>query len=125
METPRPDPDAAITAAADYLESSGFRVLDRSWQSPEGQLDIAAAERRVFVVCEVKVRFGTRHGTPLEAIGRAKLRRLRGLAVAWLDAHGMRFDRSGVDIVALSCEAPAATPSSTRGGWGSTASRTP
>ncbi|MBV9449598.1 MAG: YraN family protein [Streptosporangiaceae bacterium] len=88
-------------AAADYLESAGFRILDRNWRCAGGEIDIVATERQVFVVCEVKTRSGTRCGTPLEAVGRAKLRRLRGLAVEWLNAHGVRFEQVRIDVVGL------------------------
>lgn len=88
-------------AAASYLEHAGFRILDRNWRCAAGEIDIVAVDRQVFVVCEVKTRSGTRFGTPLEAVGRAKLRRLRRLAVAWLDAHGVRFDQIRIDIVGL------------------------
>jgi putative endonuclease len=88
-------------AAADYLESAGFRILDRNWRCADGEIDIVAVDRQVFVVCEVKTRSGTRCGTPVEAVGRAKLRRLRKLAVAWLNAHGVRYDQVRVDIVGL------------------------
>jgi putative endonuclease len=63
-----------------------------------------AAERRVLVVCEVKSRSGTRYGTPLEAVSRAKRARLRRLAVQWLNAHGLRFDQVRVDVVGLTYE---------------------
>jgi putative endonuclease len=106
MKHPFSGQDAAITVAADYLESAGFRVLDRAWRSPDGQLDIAAVDRHVFVVCEVKTRSGTRHRSALEAISRARLRRLRGLAVAWLNAHGVRFEQVRVDIITLTREGP-------------------
>jgi putative endonuclease len=88
-------------AAAKYLESAGFRILDRNWRCASGEIDIVAVDRQVFVVCEVKTRSGTRCGTPLEAVGRAKLRRLRGLAVEWLNAHGVRFEQVRIDIVGL------------------------
>jgi putative endonuclease len=88
-------------AAADYLQSVGFRILDRNWRSATGEIDIVAVERQVFVVCEVKTRSGTGFGTPLEAVGRAKLRRLRRLAVEWLNAHGVRFCQVRIDVVGL------------------------
>jgi putative endonuclease len=88
-------------AAVDYLESAGFRILDRNWRCSTGELDIVAVDRQVFVVVEVKTRSGTRYGTPLEAVGRAKLSRLRRLAVEWLNAHGVRFDQVRVDVVGL------------------------
>ena len=88
-------------AAAEYLEAHGFRVLDRNWRSADGEIDIVAVERQVFVVCEVKSRTSTRYGTPLEAVGRAKRARLRRLAVQWLNAHGIRFDEVRIDVVGL------------------------
>ena len=88
-------------AAVDYLTRCGFRILDRNWRCASGELDIVAVERHVFVVCEVKTRSGTGYGTPLEAVGRAKRNRLRHLAIAWLTAHGIRFEQIRVDVVGL------------------------
>ena len=88
-------------AAVNYLEGCGFRILDRNWRCAEGEIDIVAVDRHTFVVCEVKTRSGTRYGTPLEAIGRAKRSRLRKLAVRWLTAHGVRFDQIRIDVVGL------------------------
>jgi putative endonuclease len=91
-------------AAAEYLERSGLRILGRNWRCSEGEIDIVAAERRVLVVCEVKTRSGTRYGTPLESISRAKQRRLRRLAVRWLAANGVLFDEVRVDAVGVTCD---------------------
>ena len=88
-------------AAVNYLESCGFRILDRNWRCADGEIDIVAVDRHTFVVCEVKTRSGTRYGTPLEAVGRAKRSRLRKLAVRWLTAHGVRFDQIRIDVVGL------------------------
>jgi putative endonuclease len=104
ITNPLPGRDAAITIAARYLESAGFRIVDRAWTAPDGQLDIAAVDRQVFVVCQVTMRSRARRGTPLEAAGQARIRRLRGLAVAWLNAHGMRFEQVRIDAVGLVSE---------------------
>ncbi len=88
-------------AAVEYLKGCGFRILDRNWRCAEGEIDIVAVDRRTFVVCEVKTRAGTRFGTPLDAVGRVKQRRLRRLAVQWLNAHGIRFDQIRIDVLGL------------------------
>lgn len=88
-------------AAVEYLQGCGFRILDRNWRCNGGELDIVAVDRRVLVACEVKSRSGTRYGSPLEAVGKAKQKRLRGLAVAWINAHGVRFDAIRIDVVGL------------------------
>jgi putative endonuclease len=87
--------------AAEYLERAGLRILDRNWRCADGEIDIVAAECQVLVVCEVKTRSGTRYGTPLEAITRAKRMRLRRLAGRWLSAHGVLFDEVRIDVVGL------------------------
>ncbi|HLI36080.1 MAG TPA: YraN family protein [Streptosporangiaceae bacterium] len=88
-------------AAAGYLEASGFRILDRNWRCADGEIDIVAVERHALVICEVKTRSGARYGTPFEAVSRAKLARLRRLAVRWLNAHGVLFDQVRIDVVGL------------------------
>ena len=80
---------------------AGFRILDRNWRCADGEIDIVAADRRMLVVCEVKTRSECRFGTPLEAITRQKLRRLRRLAVRWVVAHGVIFDEIRVDVVGV------------------------
>jgi putative endonuclease len=92
-------------AAADYLEAEGFRILERNWRCADGEIDIVAVDRHTFVVCEVKTRSGTRYGTPLESVSRLKHSRLRRLAVRWLTAHGVHFDRVRIDIVGVTRDA--------------------
>jgi putative endonuclease len=87
--------------AAEYLQQSGLRVLDRNWRCDQGEIDIIAVERRVLVACEVKTRSSERFGTPLESISRLKLKRLRRLAILWVVAHGVLFDEIRVDAVGV------------------------
>ena len=87
--------------AAAFLTDAGLRVLDRNWRCRDGELDIVAREGDALVFCEVKTRRGTGYGQPVEAVGRAKQRRLRTLAQRWLAAHDehapeLRFDVVGV-----------------------------
>ena len=88
-------------AAVEYLQSAGYRILDRNWRCAEGELDIVAAHSRSLVACEVKTRSGNRYGSPLEAISRAKQRRVRRLAVSWLVAHGVLFDQVRIDVIGV------------------------
>jgi putative endonuclease len=87
--------------AAEYLENEGFRILDRNYRCAGGEIDIVAADQRILVACEVKTRSDLRFGTPVEAVTREKLRRLRRLAVHWALTHGVFFDGLRVDIVGV------------------------
>lgn len=87
--------------AAEYLRDAGMRILDRNYRCAEGEIDIVAAERRILVACEVKTRSDVRFGTPVEAVTWQKRRRLRRLAVTWVQAHGVLFDELRVDVIAV------------------------
>ena len=98
-------------AAAEHLGARGYAILARNYRTRYGELDLVAADARALVFCEVKSRrLGTRAGagTPLEAIGPRKRRRLRLMAAQWLAARGadadrpvppqLRFDAIGVTL---------------------------
>jgi putative endonuclease len=97
--------------AADHLVEAGYEILDRNFRTRRGELDLVAADAGAIVFCEVKTRVvGGRSGPALalDAVGPAKRRRLRQLAVAWLRdrpaAAGrprrdrLRFDAIGITI---------------------------
>lgn len=84
-----------------HLERQGLTILSRNWRCSLGELDIIARDGSCLVVCEVKTRSSDRFGSPLEAVGPRKVRRLRQLALRWLDeqqvhAPEIRFDAIGI-----------------------------
>ncbi|HET7173937.1 MAG TPA: YraN family protein [Nocardioidaceae bacterium] len=87
--------------AAEYLASSGLRVLDRNWRCRAGEIDIVALDGAVLVVCEVKTRRSTRFGSPVESITPAKAGRLHRLGWQWLREHDRRCAELRVDVVAV------------------------
>ena len=87
-------------AAAWYAER-GYRVLDRNWRCNDGEIDLVLGARRTIVFCEVKTRRSAAFGAPFEAVTFAKQRRLRRLALRWLEEHphrraDLRFDVASV-----------------------------
>lgn len=84
-----------------FLVASGLVVLDRNWRCPLGEIDIVARDGDALVVCEVKTRSSTAFGHPLEAVSAAKALRLRRLASAWVEQHGVRPAEIRIDLVAV------------------------
>lgn len=95
--------------AARYLEARGYRVWDRNWRCPQGEIDIVADDGRDLVVVEVKTRRTDRFGHPFTAVDRRKRERLWRLAHAWVRAHpGAASGRSvRVDLIGITGEHPA------------------
>lgn len=84
--------------SAGWLGRSGWRVVARNPRLGGVEVDLLAWEGGCLVVVEVKARRGDRQGGPEEAVGAAKLRRLRRAALLWGDRLGAQQLR--VDLLA-------------------------
>lgn len=73
--------------AAAWYRDHGFEIVDRNWRTTFGELDLVAVRDSELVVAEVKTRSTDAFGSPAHAVGAAKQRRLRRLALAWLAAQ--------------------------------------
>lgn len=86
--------------AVGYLVDTGMTILERNWRCSAGELDIIARDGDALVFVEVKTRSSSAFGDPAEAVDRAKIERLRTLALRWLAEHrseaghwpALRFD---------------------------------
>jgi putative endonuclease len=87
------------------LERQGYRLLVRNWRSPEGELDLVTQLGETIVFVEVKTRQSKRFGAPEDAVTPVKLRRLRTVAEAFLQAEGLQDSDWRVDVVAVECDA--------------------
>jgi putative endonuclease len=72
--------------AASFLESLGYRVLERNWRCRLGEIDLICREAETLVFVEVRARRGTRFGTPEESLDGRKRRRLERLATAYVQS---------------------------------------
>lgn len=88
----------AEQAAAEFLERLGYRLLERNWRCPEGEIDIVAMDGDILVFVEVRSRASDRFGTPAESVDERKRRRVRAAARRYLyagrrsGANRIRFD---------------------------------
>ncbi|HET8929267.1 MAG TPA: YraN family protein [Acidimicrobiales bacterium] len=87
--------------AADAYERAGHQILDRNWRCRDGELDLIIRAGDVIVFCEVKTRSSNAFGVPAAAVTPVKQRRIRHLAMRWLDDHdvharSLRFDVASV-----------------------------
>ncbi|MGI9859773.1 YraN family protein [Moorella naiadis] len=90
--------EAAATA---YLEQKGYRIVERNYRCPLGELDIIALDGREMVFLEVRTRSSTAFGTPQESVDARKQLRLRRLAAYYLIARGLAGQACRFDVVAV------------------------
>ena len=91
----------AETRAAEYLEKSGLRVLERNFRCRGGEIDLVAMDGQTLVFVEVKARHSATFGSAGEAIDGRKTTRLRRAAAVYIarrcatgesDLPACRFD---------------------------------
>jgi putative endonuclease len=87
---------SAESRAAMLLVAKGFRILDRRWRSPVGEIDIIARRRSLLIFVEVKAR-ATIDDAAWSVTDRQRVRIIQA-AQAWLAhnaddrIHDIRFD---------------------------------
>ena len=75
--------------------------MARNWRCSFGELDLIIVRRDVLVVCEVKTRSGAAFGGGYEAVTRAKRRKVRNLADAFLQGNAFGPARVRFDVASV------------------------
>ena len=83
-----------------YVER-GYELVERNWRCATGEIDLVLRQDGTVVFCEVKTRSSARFGSPLEAVGRDKQRRLRRLAATWLATSDVGYRSVRFDVAAV------------------------
>lgn len=62
--------------ACDFLKTRGKRVIAQNYHSRYGEIDIIAEDGKYILFIEVKTRAANSFGTPAEAVGRSKIKKI-------------------------------------------------
>jgi putative endonuclease len=87
--------------AVQRLVGQGMVLVDRNWRCDLGEVDLVLRDGDVLVFCEVKTRSSAAYGHPLEAVTPVKGERLRLLAEAWVEEHGVDPPDIRIDLVGV------------------------
>jgi putative endonuclease len=95
--------EAGEDLAAAALKKQGYKILERNWRSPLGEVDLIATHGPYLVLVEVKTRRNLAFGGPREAVSPAKQAKLRRLAEYYvrqkrLQETPVRFDVVGITM---------------------------
>ena len=90
--------------AEERLVGLGYRILDRNWSWPGGELDLVAEQNGEIVFVEVKARRSQTFGSPEESITRAKREKLIQTAHVYLGSVKRQDSPWRIDVVAIDME---------------------
>ena len=92
--------------AAVDLKRRRYRIIERNYRCPFGEIDIIALKERTIVFVEVKTRSSRAFGRPEAAVTPRKQRQLARAALSYLQSRNLldrdaRFDVVAVEIGAM------------------------
>ena len=90
--------------AAGFLKKRGYRILERNYRTPLGEIDIIAQERQTLVFVEVKTRRSCYFGDPKAAVTFAKQKKISRVALCYLKTTGQMNTRARFDVVSITTE---------------------
>ena len=87
--------------AIGFLKRRGYRIIERNFRTPMGEVDIIAADGDTIVFVEVKARRTARFGHPKFAVTPVKQRHLSMAALAYLKETRNTGTRARFDVIAI------------------------
>jgi putative endonuclease len=90
--------------ACTLLKEKGYKIIERNFQTPIGEIDIVAREGQTLVFVEVKTRESTAFGSAKWAVDRKKQQKLSRLALYYLNLKAWKDRPARFDVVAVDLE---------------------
>jgi putative endonuclease len=85
-----------------YLKKKGYRLVERNYRCPVGELDLIVLDRQVIVFVEVKTRMDDSFGGPLESVHSRKQQRMIQAAQFFLSQQRLHHREARFDVVGVS-----------------------
>lgn len=86
--------------AKEFLQNSGWKILEHRFRLGRLEVDLIAEKDGLVAFVEVKTRWSTKFGDPVEAVTWGKRREIIKVAQGWMDRFGrgksVRFDVIGI-----------------------------
>jgi putative endonuclease len=87
--------------ACAYLKRRGYRIVERNYKCPLGELDIVAKDGDAIVFVEVKSRKSEEFGDPQLAVGLEKQKKVSRISLTYLKEKHLYPCNARFDVVAI------------------------
>lgn len=92
--------------AVAQLKALKYKILERNYKCPLGEMDIIAREKDILVFVEVKTRATRDFGGPAAAVNERKQRQLSRVALTYLNQKKLSEVPARFDVVAVELTPP-------------------
>jgi putative endonuclease len=88
-------------AAAKYIKKRGYKIVERNFTCPLGEMDIIALDRKTLCFIEVKTVSGKTYGPPEIAVNASKQNKLSKVALTYLNQNHLHDTRARFDVIGV------------------------
>ena len=88
-------------AAAKYIKKRGYKIVERNFTCPLGEMDIIALDRKTLCFIEVKTLSGENYGPPEIAVNIYKQHKLSKVALAYLNLKHLHDAKARFDVIGV------------------------
>ena len=85
--------------AIKYLQSKGYKIIERNFQCKQGEIDIVALDKQEIVIIEVKTRKCLEYGKPAEAVDYNKRKHIYKAAGYYLYIKKLEKNFIRIDVI--------------------------
>ena len=78
--------------AAKYLKKNGYKILEKNFRKPYGEIDIIAQKGENVAFVEVKTRKSDSYGTPAEFVTAKKQERIKKTAYTYIQQNNLEAE---------------------------------
>lgn len=87
--------------ASKFLKSRGYKVLEKNFTSPFGEIDLIALKKHVLTFFEVKTRISDKYGPPLAAITLTKKAHILKNCEYYLMVKNKFNSKCSIDLISI------------------------
>lgn len=91
--------------ACKYLEMKGIHIIKKNYFVKQGEIDIIAKDKEYLVFIEVKYRRNNFSGNPLEAVTKAKQKKICKASLFFLNENKIDINRTCIRFDVIGIEA--------------------
>jgi putative endonuclease len=101
--------DQGEDKATQFLRQQGYRIIERNYRCPRGEIDIVAREKDCLVFVEVRSKTQAAFGAPEESLTPAKQKRMLVTAFWYLEQHRAQDSAWRIELVAIETDSTGKT----------------
>jgi putative endonuclease len=88
-------------SACNFLRKNGYKIVDRNYRTPQGEIDIVAGRKGIFLFVEVRTRSSSQFAEPWESVGHRKQKKLRQAAKMYVQEKAIFNAEFRFDVISI------------------------